>query len=339
MATYRIVDMYRKSKAVKGIHYDSLDNPILAYRVDKRHSLLFGLIHYWDYGAYNLCPEYLFPSVDKAKDAILKVDKSRRVTILYKQLMKVEDIKFKAKSILDGSWVQGDLIHKEDGKIAILRNEFNVSEVDPSTVCLFTGEKDMNGDNIYVGDIISNLETKSVIEVVWNDKMKMLDCKFLNGVKCCFDIPFGTFVARYHRIVVLRSKYDKEKQRMRIQTTLNDMLKKHNSHHTFIPDWIHDCAEWENDDILVEKVEQKNKQRMKKETFDFSEALRRMKEGKKVKRRIWNNGTTFINKKKIYVRCVSYNDIWGTDYLDVPFVGMPCIDGDILANDWEEVER
>ena len=255
------------------------------------------------------------------------------------QLMKIEDIKFKAKSILDGSWVQGDLIHKEDGKIAILRNEFNVSEVDPSTVCLFTGEKDMNGDNIYVGDIISNLETKSVIEVVWNDKMKMLDCKFLNGVKCCFDIPFGTFVARYHRIVVLRSKYDKEKQRMRIQTTLNDMLKKHNSHHTFIPDWIHDCVEWENDDILVEKVEQKNKQRMKKETFDFSEALRRMKEGKKVKRRIWNNGTTFINKKKIYVRCVSYNDIWGTDYLDVPFVGMPCIDGDILANDWEEVER
>lgn len=125
--------------------------------------------------------------------------------------MKIENIKFKAKSILDAAWVQGDLIHKEDGKIAILRNEFNVSEVDPSTVCLFTGEKDMNGDNIYVGDIISNLETKSVIEVVWNDKMKMLDCKFLNGVKCCFDIPFGTFVARYHRIVVLRSKYDKEK--------------------------------------------------------------------------------------------------------------------------------
>lgn len=84
MATYRIVDMYRKSKAIKGIHYDSQNNPILAYRVDKRHALLFGLIHYWDYGAYNLSPEYLFPSVDKAKEAIWKVDKSRRVTILHK---------------------------------------------------------------------------------------------------------------------------------------------------------------------------------------------------------------------------------------------------------------
>ena len=83
MATYRIVDMYRKSKAVKGIHYDSLDNPILAYRVDKRHSLLFGLIHYWDYCACNLRPEYLFPSVDKAEEAILKVDKSKIITILY----------------------------------------------------------------------------------------------------------------------------------------------------------------------------------------------------------------------------------------------------------------
>ena len=80
MATYRIVDMYRKSKTVKGIHYDSQDNPILAYRVDKRHSLLFGLIHY---GAYNLCPEYLFSSIDKAEEAILNVDKSKKITILY----------------------------------------------------------------------------------------------------------------------------------------------------------------------------------------------------------------------------------------------------------------
>ena len=132
--------------------------------------------------------------------------------------MKIENIKFKAKCLDNAEWVNG-YFYQECGNTYIIEDRqkdsmLNRNEavlVDPSTVCQFTGEKDMNGDNIYVGDIISNLETKSVIEVVWNDKMKMLDCKFLNGVKCCFDIPFGTFVARYHRIVILRSKFDKEK--------------------------------------------------------------------------------------------------------------------------------
>ena len=124
--------------------------------------------------------------------------------------MKIENIKFKAKSTLDGAWVIGDLIHKEDGKIGILRNGFNVSVVYPSTVCQFTGEKDMNGKDIYIGDIISNLETRSVVEVVWNDRLKRLDCKFLNADKG-LDVPFGIFITRYKRIVVLMSKFDKEK--------------------------------------------------------------------------------------------------------------------------------
>ena len=123
--------------------------------------------------------------------------------------MKIENIKFKAKSTLDGAWVIGDLIHKEDGKIGILRNGFNVSGVYPSTVCQFTGEKDMNGKDIYIGDIISNLETRSVVEVVWNDRLKRLDCKFLNADKG-LDVPFGIFITRYKRIVVLMSKFDKE---------------------------------------------------------------------------------------------------------------------------------
>lgn len=125
--------------------------------------------------------------------------------------MKIENIKFKAKRLDGKGWIEGTPICIKGKPYGIMIGEKESPDIDPSTICQFTGEKDMNGDDIYVGDIISNLETKSVIEVVWNDKMKMLDCKFLNGVKCCFDIPFGTFVARYHRIVVLRSKFDKEK--------------------------------------------------------------------------------------------------------------------------------
>ena len=84
--------------------------------------------------------------------------------------MKVEDIKFKAKSILDEAWVQGDLIHKEDGKIAILRNGFNVSEVDPSTVCQFTGLKDCKGNEIWEHDLIHFVGYKPIGEVIWSEE-------------------------------------------------------------------------------------------------------------------------------------------------------------------------
>lgn len=77
--------------------------------------------------------------------------------------MKVENIKFKAKSILDGAWVQGDLIHKEDGRIAILRNGFNVSEVAPSTVCQFTGLKDCEGNEIWEGDILEGVSNCEIV--------------------------------------------------------------------------------------------------------------------------------------------------------------------------------
>ena len=80
--------------------------------------------------------------------------------------MKVENIKFKAKSILDGAWVQGDLVHKEDGKIAILRNGFNVSEVDPSTICQFTGLKDCEGNEVWEEDILQDVDDYNIKYVV-----------------------------------------------------------------------------------------------------------------------------------------------------------------------------
>ena len=83
--------------------------------------------------------------------------------------MKIENIKFKAKSTLDGAWVQGDLIHKEDGKITILRNGFNVSEVDPSTVCQFTGLKDCEGNEVWEGDVLLNTNSGSQYTVMYSD--------------------------------------------------------------------------------------------------------------------------------------------------------------------------
>lgn len=124
--------------------------------------------------------------------------------------MKIENIKFKAKSTLDGAWVQGDLIHKEDGKIAILRNGFNVSEVDPLTVCQYTGAKDCDGTSIYKHDLLRSEKTDSTYEVVWNQGNSSFS---LINTEDPVLYPTNTMGRMLHnrRLKVIGNKFDKEK--------------------------------------------------------------------------------------------------------------------------------
>lgn len=119
--------------------------------------------------------------------------------------MKVEDIKFKAKSILDGAWVQGDLIHKEDGKIAILRNGFNVSEVDPSTVCQYTGLKDCEGNELYEHDVIKNYPFIPS-EIVWSEELSGYYLTHANGK--IYEKPLGYYLS-LGKFIVVGNKFDR----------------------------------------------------------------------------------------------------------------------------------
>lgn len=96
----------------------------------------------------------------------------------------MREIKFRGKRIDNDKWIIGDLISCPDGRYEIVSHEeipLNFSalataeisfEVDPETVGQFTGRKDINGSDLYPGDLIQtpDLKTCDVIHRIYWDK-------------------------------------------------------------------------------------------------------------------------------------------------------------------------
>ena len=64
---------------------------------------------------------------------------------------------FRAKRIVNGEWIIGNLIDYKDGRsdIAETSGDWMIREVDPSTICQCTGIKDKNGNMVFENDIMS----------------------------------------------------------------------------------------------------------------------------------------------------------------------------------------
>lgn len=94
----------------------------------------------------------------------------------------MREILFKAKRLSDGAWVEGYLV-KYPSAIQVgdcspwyiqvppvdpddTGGRYNV---DPSTVCQYTGLKDKNGKRIFEGDNVYDPHENSIYTVEWNE--------------------------------------------------------------------------------------------------------------------------------------------------------------------------
>lgn len=128
--------------------------------------------------------------------------------------MEIENIKFKAKRLDDNTWVEGYFYAEcgnayiiEDRQSESMLNKNEAHQVDPSTVCQFTGLTDCEGNEIWEGDIISSPHFERVATVKWDDSLCGFKCSDVTG-----NINFlFTAIAHCSEWSIVGNKFDKEK--------------------------------------------------------------------------------------------------------------------------------
>lgn len=126
--------------------------------------------------------------------------------------MKTENIKFKAKRLDGKGWVCG-YFYEENGNTYIIENRQKESklnrnltyQVDPSTVCQYTGLKDCEGNELYEHDVIKNYPFIPS-EIVWSEELSGYYLTHANGK--IYEKPLGYYLS-LGKFIVVGNKFDR----------------------------------------------------------------------------------------------------------------------------------
>lgn len=125
--------------------------------------------------------------------------------------MKTENIKFKAKELGTGKWKEGFLQRDMDYNLCILiakkeEHSWYWTQIDPSTVCMFTGLTDCKGNEIFEHDLIHFVGFSYTAEVIWSEG------NYAFMVVCENKHSYWLYdVIELCRIERIDNKFDKEK--------------------------------------------------------------------------------------------------------------------------------
>lgn len=127
--------------------------------------------------------------------------------------MKIGNIKFKAKRLDNNTWVEGYFYAEcgnayiiEDRNSESMLNRNEAHQVDPLTVCQFTGLKDCKGNKIWEHDLIHFVGHKPIGEVIWSEE----DYAFMVAASESEPLYWLSDVLEIGKIERVGNKFDKE---------------------------------------------------------------------------------------------------------------------------------